>query len=142
MNPKKYLSLLIVKECVLLHSNHFFSQLNTDGQMNVFTSGTSHGYLWTWAGTVANQQLVADLGTFIGEELAPQRQRIRHDRVSINSGVPESALRERIKHARELPTDQRPLPEVNDEALDELKFSQALPTPWALRVLETRLITE
>lgn len=103
---------------------------------------TSHGQLWTWAGTVANQQLVADLGPGLGEELAPQRQRIRHDRIFIHYGVPESAVRERVNRARGLSAGDRPLPEVNEDALDELKFSQALPAEWALRVLQTRLITE
>ena len=103
------------------------------------TSDTTHGHLWTWAGTSANQQLVADLGPTLGVELAPQRQRIRHDRIFIHHGVAESELRERITLAQAL-TD-RPLPEVNENALDELKFSEALPLDWAVRVLATRLVT-
>lgn len=106
------------------------------------TSETSHGHLWTWAGTVANQQLVTDLGVELGVELAPPRQRIRHDRISVHYGVSESELRERIALVRSLPAGDRPLPEVNEDALKELKFSQALPTEWGLRVLQTRLITE
>ncbi|MGP6174058.1 protein kinase domain-containing protein [Corynebacterium sp. A21] len=35
--PPRYLTPPIVKEGVLLHSNHFLSQLSADGQMNVFT---------------------------------------------------------------------------------------------------------
>ncbi|RNE49737.1 ATP-dependent helicase [Corynebacterium alimapuense] len=105
------------------------------------TSDTAYGHLWTWAGTVANQQLVADLSSQLGEELAPQRQRIRHDRIFVHYGVPESELRERIRLANNLPSGQRPLPEVNEDALDELKFSQALPAQWAMQVLETRLVT-
>lgn len=105
------------------------------------TAETSHGHLWTWAGTAANQQLVADLGPDLGVELAPQRQRIRHDRISIHYGVAESELRERIAQARSLPPGDRPLPEVNEDALDELKFSQALPAEWAVRVLAARLVS-
>ena len=72
-------------------------------------------------------------------ELAPQRQRIRHDRIFIHHGVAESELRERIALAQEL--SDRPLPEINEDALDELKFSEALPLNWAVRVLATRLVT-
>lgn len=35
--PPKFMKPPIVKEAVLLHSNHFISELSVDGQMNVFT---------------------------------------------------------------------------------------------------------
>lgn len=116
---------------------------STDGMIYRPTSReTAYGQLWTWAGTAANQQLVSDLGPDLGAELAPQRQRIRHDRIFIHPDIAESELRTRIREARNLPPEQRPLPEINEDALDELKFSQALPREWAMQVLAVRLVSE
>ncbi|MFW8623523.1 DEAD/DEAH box helicase [Corynebacterium glutamicum] len=116
---------------------------STDGMIYRPTSReTAYGQLWTWAGTAANQQLVSDLGPDLGVELAPQRQRIRHDRIFIHPDIAESELRTRIRESRDLPPEQRPLPEINEDALDELKFSQALPREWAMQVLAVRLVSE
>ena len=116
---------------------------STDGMIYRPTSReTAYGQLWTWAGTAANQQLVSDLGPDLGMELAPQRQRIRHDRIFIHPDIAESELRTRIRESRDLPPEQRPLPEINEDALDELKFSQALPREWAMQVLAVRLVSE
>ncbi|WP_369831087.1 helicase-related protein [Corynebacterium sp. J010B-136] len=93
---------------------------------------------WTWAGRPRNQQLIA----WLGDSLARQSQSARHDRIRLQRPLDRKAVAERISEIEGLPKDKRPLPKVDDRALEGLKFFEALPEQWAREVVAARLVQE
>lgn len=91
---------------------------------------------WTWAGRPRNQQLIA----WLGDSLARQSQTSRHDRIRLQRPLDRDAVAQRISEVEALPADQQPLPEVDDRALEGLKFFEALPAQWAREVVAARLV--
>ena len=110
--------------------------LRSDGIGRVHGSGTvisgSDGDLrwWTWAGYRANATLHATLGG-----LADSAQRVTDTSIRLRADLRPGTF---ALAAREL-RDHLCLPEIDDKALDGLKFSDALPRHLAVATLATRL---
>ena len=85
---------------------------------------------WTWAGFRANATLAATL-----TEVVDPVQRFDDSQIRLREDLTRDEWRALIADA-----DQRLcLPEVNQKALDGLKFSEALPERLALATLAARL---
>lgn len=85
---------------------------------------------WTWAGFRANATLASTLS-----ELADPTQRYDDASVRLRPDLSREMLREAVADA----TVRICLPDVNDKALDGLKFSAALPYRLAVAALAARL---
>jgi ATP-dependent helicase Lhr and Lhr-like helicase len=85
---------------------------------------------WTWAGYRTNATLKATLGN-----LADEKQRVSDVSIRLRGDLSPQTWSE----VRGNLGDQLCLPEVDDKALDGLKFSAALPRHLAVTTLATRL---
>lgn len=102
----------------------------------VFLDSVTEPEWWTWAGTAENQRLIA----YLGDDLARQSQIARHDRIRLRKPLDPAAIRSRLADVEGLPRGQRPLPLVDDRAVEGLKFSEALPLEWARETVSARLV--
>jgi ATP-dependent Lhr-like helicase len=85
---------------------------------------------WTWAGYRANATLKTTLGG-----LADESQRVDDLSIRLRGDLRPQAWHEAVKDLK----DRLCLPEVDDEALKGLKFSDALPRRLAVSTLSIRL---
>jgi ATP-dependent Lhr-like helicase len=110
--------------------------LRSDGIGRVHPSGTvisgSDGDLrwWTWAGYRANATLKATLGS-----LADESQRVNDISLRLRADLRPATWDSAIRSLH----DRLVLPEVDDKALEGLKFSEALPRHLAAATLAERL---
>lgn len=102
---------------------------------DVFLDSATEPEWWTWAGTAKNQRLIA----YLGDDLARSSQNPRHDRIRLRSPLAPTAVQDRLAEIERLPLTERPLPHIDDRALDGLKFSEALPVDWARETIAMRL---
>jgi ATP-dependent Lhr-like helicase len=85
---------------------------------------------WTWAGYRANATLKATLGS-----LTDEWQRVDDLSIRLRNDLRPQTWREAVKGLK----DRLCLPEVDDKALEGLKFSDALPHNLAVSTLAARL---
>lgn len=103
----------------------------------VFLDSSTELEWWTWAGTAENQRLIA----LLGDGLARQSQLARHDRIRLREPLDTAAIRSRLAEMQRRPPGQQPLPTIDDRAVEGLKFSEALPMPWAQETLAMRMVS-
>ena len=103
---------------------------------SVFLNSSAEAEWWTWAGVAENQRLI----TYLGEEFARQSQIPRYDRIRLRTPLDPKAIKARLAEVDRLPPEERPLPPVDNRALEGLKFFEALPEIWAREVVAMRLI--
>ncbi len=101
----------------------------------VFIASSVEPEWWTWAGTAKNQRLIA----YLGDDLTRQSQIARHDRIRLRAPLDPASVQARLEEIDRLPLQDRPLPHVDDRALEGLKFSEALPMDWARETVAVRL---
>jgi ATP-dependent helicase Lhr and Lhr-like helicase len=104
-----------------------------DGRSAVVTDSTGSTRWWTFAGSHANATIAAGLGAVIGS-------RLQHDSFSV--GLGQGLAPTKIEHsiAKVRSRDLRIVhSEVNEQAIDDLKFSECLPREVALGMLRERL---
>ena len=116
-----------------LREEHSF--VHTDGP-TLLSKPPSGAEWWTFAGTRANATLASELSRLCGG-------RIDHDALAITVEGAESvaAIEGAVRRLREMNVSTME-PQVEDAALDGLKFSECLPTALALATLASRLRDE
>lgn len=104
-----------------------------DGQLIVSRDERGDWRWWTFAGERANRTLVA-----WADPIVAPRQRIGTESIRLRRNLTVQDIREGIAAAGEL-AEPRPLPSVDTQAVQGLKFSAALPVQLASRTLSSRV---
>ncbi|MGV9806767.1 DEAD/DEAH box helicase [Micromonospora chersina] len=107
-----------------------FASLVHPGGTLVVRDGDGEVRWWTWAGFRANATLMSTLS-----ELADPTQRYDDASIRLRPDVDRDMVREAMADA----AGRVCLPDVNDKALEGLKFSTALPERLAIATLAARL---
>ncbi|MFC9839757.1 DEAD/DEAH box helicase [Rhodococcus sp. NPDC127530] len=112
----------------LQRSNHV-----TDGAYVIARDTGGDWRWWTWAGMKTNRTLAA-----WAPDLIPPRQRIGSESLRLHTDLTVSDIRAGLAALRA--RDQRPLPAIDQAALQGLKFSAALPEHLARQTLAARIV--
>lgn len=104
-----------------------------DGKLVVSRDERGDWRWWTFAGTRANRSLMA-----CADNIVAPRQRIGSESIRLRRDLTFDLIREAIAAVVALP-DPLPLPSVDGNAVQGLKFSAALPEQLAARTLSARV---
>ena len=104
-----------------------------DGKLLVSRDERGDWRWWTFAGARANRTLAA-----WAEQIVVARQRIGSESIRLHGNLTVDAIREGLAAARGL-SEPLPQPHVNEQAVQGLKFSAALPESLAVKTLLARI---
>ncbi|MBF6301576.1 DEAD/DEAH box helicase [Nocardia amamiensis] len=104
----------------------------TDGAFVIARDDRNEWRWWTWAGSRANRTLAA-----WAPDLVPARQRIGAEALRLHSDLSVADIRSGLTQLRT--ARNRPLPEIDTNALQGLKFTAALPPHLARATLAARI---
>jgi ATP-dependent Lhr-like helicase len=104
-----------------------------DGKLLVSRDERGDWRWWTFAGARANRTLAA-----WADQIVVARQRIGSESIRLRGNLTVDAIREGLAAAREL-SEPRPQPHVDEQAVQGLKFSVALPESLAVQTLSARI---
>jgi ATP-dependent Lhr-like helicase len=110
-----------------IRATHFFVQ---DGSTTVMREGTRQTW-WTFAGLLANASLKVSLGQVARPEAAAENLEVSLAEAASSVDIEASI--------RSLDATSVPPPPVSEQAIDGLKFSEALPRELAKKCLGARL---